>query len=854
MKKSLIDRYLSFHFSRIGYVVGGHPQLCVAAVLFVSLILGSGLLKLSVVRDTEYIFSSIEGRAKRERESVEFLFSSKGMSQDILRSSSYKHIANVIVTAKNNGSMMNQASIDELVRLDVFIRNVSFFWKNNFFSYRHVCQKNNRNECQENFISFVKNIMKNPAKLTFRYSIEKSNFGTTYPIWSLGGVSINGSGFVLNFRAVRLFYFMHYGTDEKIRMALKWDEAFRRALTQVDFDLVDVDVFTYRGMDVEGSRNSEQSQKLVFIAVAVMILFSMVSCATFDSIGSKPWVGIAALCSPSLATAAAFGLLLHCGMEYFDTNFVVAFFVIGIGLDDSFVLLAAWRRTNEEDSVKERISQTFSEAGVSITITSLTNLSSFCIGIASSYRVVRVACIYSSLSILMDFMYQIFFFGALMALDGYREKHRLNALFCYPVKRKDVENKQSETGTDRARSNNSDGAVKFLSERLGTLLGKKVTKILVVITFACIVAGSIYNMKDMKEGIELVDTLPFSSYIRKFFKVHYRYFTDYPHSVQVVFNQSLDYSNSNVQEEVESILRTFESSPYISESKHTVCWIRKYLSFIRDKKINYLMKDFNTSDSRGFVEGLKLVFLRLKPFSYFRKDIAWNSERNQIVASRCFVTSKGVRSGNDEKIMLENVRGIADRSKYRVFAYNNWFIVYEQHLNMPSLFLQNVGIAVGVVCLIFLVLIQNISYALCVTLNLVCIMVESVGYMICWEVNLDMISVMFLTMNVGICIDFSSHVAYAYNCCPDESPEGKIRVSLYAVGYPVVQGCLSTILCVVVFVFGPSYSFVVTSKVIFLVMIFAALNALILLPVILSVADSLRGFWNKKKIAISSTY
>ncbi|XP_023239704.1 patched domain-containing protein 3-like [Centruroides sculpturatus] len=591
---------------------------------------------------------------------------------------------------------------------------------------------------------------------------------------------------------------MDYGTDEKIRMALKWDEAFRRVLTRVNFDHVDVDLFTYRGMDVQSSRNTELSLKLLFIAVAVMILFSMVSCATFDSIGSKPWVGIAGLCSPTLATAAAFGLLLHCGIEYFDTNIVVAFLVTGIGLDDSFVLLAAWRRTNEENSVKERTSQTFSEAGVSITITSLTNLSCFCIGIASSYRVVRIACIYSCLSILMDFIYQIFFFGALLALDGYREKHRLNALLCYPVKRKDVENEQFETETDRARSNNSDGAMKFLSERLGTLL-------------------------------------------------------DYPHSIQVVFNQSLDYSNSNVQEEVENILRTFESSPYISGSNLTMCWIRKYLSFIRDKKINYLIKDFNTSDSRGFVEGLKLVFLRLKPFSYFRKDIAWNSERNQIVASRCFVTSKGVRSGNDEKIMLENLRATADLSKYRVFAYNAFFVIYEQHLNMPTLFLQNIGVAMGVVCLIFLALIQNISYALCVMLNLVCIMVESVGFMIPWKVNLDMISVMLLTMSAGICIDFSSHVAYAYNCCLDESPEKKIRVSLYAVGYPIVQGCLSTILCVVVFVFGPSYTFVVFSKVISLVMIFALFNAMILLPVILSVADSIRGFWNKKKIAINST-
>lgn len=60
-------------------------------------------------------------------------------------------------------------------------------------------------------------------------------------------------------------------------------------------------------------------------------------------------------------------------------------------MDDAFVLLAAWRRTNPLHSIPERMSHTYSEAAVSITITSLTNFISFMIGIATPFPSVRVA-------------------------------------------------------------------------------------------------------------------------------------------------------------------------------------------------------------------------------------------------------------------------------------------------------------------------------------------------------------------------------------------------------------------------------------------------------------------------------
>lgn len=59
-------------------------------------------------------------------------------------------------------------------------------------------------------------------------------------------------------------------------------------------------------------------------------------------------------------------------------------------------MLAAWRRTSIKLDVPERMAQMLSEAAVSITITSVTDMISFWIGIYNPFPSVQIFCIYSS--------------------------------------------------------------------------------------------------------------------------------------------------------------------------------------------------------------------------------------------------------------------------------------------------------------------------------------------------------------------------------------------------------------------------------------------------------------------------
>lgn len=103
-----------------------------------------------------------------------------------------------------------------------------------------------------------------------------------------------------------------------------------------------------------------------------------------------------------------------------------------------------------------------------------------------------------------------------------------------------------------------------------------------------------------------------------------------------------------------------------------------------------------------------------------------------------------------------------------------------------------------------------------------------------WHVNLDSISMINLIMCIGFSVDFTAHICYAYMSSTSKRPEERVKECLYALGLPIFQGAVSTILGMVGLLLADSYIFSVFFKMVFLVVFFGAMHGLFLLPVLLS--------------------
>lgn len=94
-----------------------------------------------------------------------------------------------------------------------------------------------------------------------------------------------------------------------------------------------------------------------------------------------------------------------------------------------------------------------------------------------------------------------------------------------------------------------------------------------------------------------------------------------------------------------------------------------------------------------------------------------------------------------------------------------------------------------------------------------------------------------LILCIGFSVDYSAHITYAYISSEQKDPDIRMRNALHSLGLPIAQGSVSTLLGIVVLNAAPSYIFTVFFKTVFLVILFAAVHGLLLLPVLLSLTD-----------------
>ncbi|CAD7011709.1 unnamed protein product [Ceratitis capitata] len=498
-----------------------------------------------------------------------------------------------------------------------------------------------------------------------------------------------------------------------------------------------------------------------------------------DAVRSKPWLGLMGNISAIMATCAAFGLAMYCGIEFIGINLAAPFLMIGIGIDDTFVMLAGWRRTPAKMPVAERMGHMMSEAAVSITITSLTDLFSFWIGIISPFRSVQIFCTYSVFAVVFTFIWHITFFAACMAISGYRERHNLHAIFGCKVQAMSVAIKEKRNflykaimagginrdDPDNPIDNKDHMFMAFFKDHLAAVINNKWCKMLIILIFATYLAGACYGLTQIKEGLERRKLSKADSYSVEFFDREDEFYREFPYRMQVIITGDLNYSDPIVQDQIEELTRTLENTSYVTSSLYTESWIRSFRSFVA-RNNDYL--NLTIDDEQSFIDAVKEHWLF--PGNPFSLDVKFNEDETRIIASRFLIQAVNITDTNHEK---------------------RWCAICVRFL----------GVA---------------------------------GYMALWDVNLDSISMINLIMCIGFSVDFTAHICYTYMSSKKRSPKARVREALHSLGLPIVQGSSSTILGIIALLLAQSYIFLVFFKMVFLVIFFGAMHGLFLLPVLLS--------------------
>lgn len=220
---------------------------------------------------------------------------------------------------------------------------------------------------------------------------------------------------------------------------------------------------------------------------------------------------------------------------------------------------------------------------------------------------------------------------------------------------------------------------------------------------------------------------------------------------------------------------------------------------------------------------------------------------------RFLIQAVNISGTEHEKEMVRALRKICRESPLNASVFHPYFVFFDQvkvyiHIYfLPPVInvllqfelvrpvsIQNMILGAMTMMVVSFIFIPNVLCSIWVAFSIISIEAGVVGYMALWNVNLDSISMINLIMCIGFSVDFTAHICYAYMSSKAKRPDERVKECLYALGLPIFQGSISTILGMLALLLADNYIFSVFFKMVFLVVFFGAVHGMFLLPVLLS--------------------
>ncbi|NXL47603.1 PTHD3 protein, partial [Podilymbus podiceps] len=292
-------------------------------------------------------------------------------------------------------------------------------------------------------------------------------------------------------------------------------------------------------------------------------------------IRNNVWLACCGVVSAGLAVLSSFGLMLFCGVPFVVTVANAPFLILGVGVDDMFIMIASWEQSSRKkgkSDVKSLLAETYSEAALSVTITTLTDVLAFFIGTWTAFPSVRSFCLYTGTAFVFCYIYTMTFFGAIIVLNHKREQGNRHWLTCMPVGADKDQGEKSclynaccigscsrESSQLEAKQPESEHPMSiFFKKYYGPFFTSKWIKLLVVLLYGAYLGGSIYGCTQIREGIDLRNLASDDSYVIPYYDDDDKYFSAYGPRVMVVITESVDYGNETVRLAIENCTQNLE--------------------------------------------------------------------------------------------------------------------------------------------------------------------------------------------------------------------------------------------------------------------------------------------------------
>ena len=552
------------------------------------------------------------------------------------------------------------------------------------------------------------------------------------------------------------------------------------------------------------------------------------------------------------------------------TNLLV-FVVFGIGLDDTFIITGAYFRTDHKQDPVLRIEQTMESVGPSIILTTITTTIAFVLGSTSTIQPISWLCMYAFPTIMIDFIYQVTFFVALLILDERRiQANRQDCCFWVTVPKTDEgddDRTMAETPSNTPMKENAamdasltvndiataqwrlsrrrsstrrhhnyveplsnhpaDRFMRWFAEKLMNPF----VKIFVLLVFAAFAGICAYSTTLMRQAFNFKDLLPRGSYAADFVTA-VEYYSDRAMFVEINF-RFVDQADPEIRAAMEQYIDDLISDVDALNEEPPLCWVREFRLFVSTNE---------TLAELPFNEQLDAALAHPSINDAFARDFVYR-EDGSILSSKCriYVTDIDMESVQSQINFLQQTRAVAAKQPVNKNMKHSCFFVYDLLMHIYAFYevaavqltMTTISSVVSV-CIVAFILIPHWSAVPIIFPIISVLFIEMLGVLQMFGYSVNIITYIVLVISIGLLVDFIMHVLLRYYESEFDSREEKVKDALGTMGASILVGGLSTFLGVTPLIFSASEIFS-TICIAFLTMVFLGVShGLILLPVLLS--------------------
>ncbi|KAF7633550.1 SSD domain-containing protein [Meloidogyne graminicola] len=551
---------------------------------------------------------------------------------------------------------------------------------------------------------------------------------------------------------------------------------------------------------------------------------------------------------PLFAMSTAIGLMAATGYKFQSIIVAALFLVLSVGVDDIFILMRAWHRTNKffkqninfdnQNKLAKRMALCLEDA------VHLQMLFRLLLGHFLIHQQLELSLHLQLRKVDLNLQ---FLFSQCMY-----KKHvgyiNLITILQFVIKKiqTQINNFYSTVASIAIKSHYN--LIKFWA----WAVTQWITRIILALFMFCYFFLCWFGIRKLQSNISIDKMALPNSYLHDF-QMQFEMALRNMQPITIFVLNPGDMRDLQQLSRIKQLVWDFEHALNSYGQESTFFWLQQYEDFLRfysngnenfdDHEFIFLFKFKKKIDPLDEYTSPRFTYTEIPSFfksaAYFYlssfvhyNETACNLNKPECINSFFFVTNfhKVIKYHELVPTVTEWRRIAAHYSDMQVFAYSDHTPFVDQTISIDQTILGSVAAALFCTCIVCMLFIPYFLSVIAAVFSVFSISWGIFGILSMWNIDLDPLSMASLLMAIGISVDFTAHISYHYYKAPEENPRLRMQQALTVIGYPMVQVGISTIVALLPLLFKQSY----LAMTIIVVVSLGMFHGLVLLPAVLT--------------------